>query len=417
MYYNKNVNKILYGTEPKENEVAISLAIADELLVEFSNCCNTYDDLFNLTIDNGEYSLVGIVEGNHKMIYISEADYVENITSYKYIDDNNARYYKYEKKYDSYEIVMGRDLNENDFNTANILIPDKFIGYENIVGTDVLGVGFVVGVYRIKNADYSSYEIMINANDTSNQYLEYKYSYNVENYHLVEGRKPENDSECVISIYNEKEIGDSVDGYKIVGRYNGSTQVLKAKALFSTSVLSIDDYSRKVFIVDDEEKLLESISNTTFELKDMYQHEYDRQKKINQEELTIYGILGSICLIAASIMVLFLMRSKMINDIYNIGVYRSLGSSKSKIYLKYFTDTLVMVTFTSLVAYISVMFIYYTAIDSINDFWGLELFSRSFIIPLIGIAILYIINIFFGLLPIFTLLKKTPSEIIAKYDI
>ena len=107
----------------------------------------------------------------------------------------------------------------------------------------------------------------------------------------------------------------------------------------------------------------------------------------------------------------------MINDIYNIGVYRSLGSSKLKIYLKYFSNTIVMVTFTSLIAYIVIMFAYLTAIESINDYFDLELFSRNLGIPLLGIIVLYLVNLFFGLLPVYTLLKKTPSEIIAKYDI
>ena len=76
-----------------------------------------------------------------------------------------------------------------------------------------------------------------------------------------------------------------------------------------------------------------------------------------------------------------------------------------------------MVTFTSLITYIIVMFGYLTAIESINDYFGTELFSRGLGVPLLGIVAIYLINIFFGLLPIFTLLRKTPSEILSKYDI
>ena len=60
---------------------------------------------------------------------------------------------------------------------------------------------------------------------------------------------------------------------------------------------------------------------------------------------------------------------------------------------------------------------YLTAIDSINDFFYVELFSRGLAIPLLGVVVLYGINVFFGLLPIVTLLRKTPSEILVKYDI
>ena len=149
----------------------------------------------------------------------------------------------------------------------------------------------------------------------------------------------------------------------------------------------------------------------------MYQFRYDNLKETNDRQMTVFGLLGGVCLIAASIMVFFLMRSKMINDIYNIGVYRSLGSSKLKIYLKYFTDTIVMVTFTSLISYVVIMFCYLTAIDSINDYYGTELFNRGLVVPLLGVLVLYLINLVFGLLPIFTLLRKTPSEILVKYDI
>ena len=417
LYYNKNINKILYGREPIDNEIVISKALADVLLEEFSSCCNTYEDLFNLNIRNISSKLVGIVEGDYKISYISEATYAKNVTGYIPMLDDGMRYYEYEKKYDTYEIVMGRDLNENDFNTANILISDKFVGYENVIGTDVPGVGFVVGAFRMKNVEYDGEEVIVNVKYSEDIIDPFKYSYSVEDYVLVEGRKPEKDNECLISIYSSKQIGEFSNGYKIVGRYNSNTSVLKAGTMYSTSVLGIQDYSTKVFIVENESALINNIDVNVYTLKSMYQHNYDMIKDNNDNKMTVFGILGGICLIAASIMVFFLMRSKMINDIYNIGVYRSLGSSKLKIYLKYFTDTVVMVTFTSVISYIIMMFCYLTAIESINDYFGSELFSRGLGVPLLGVLVLYLVNIVFGLLPIFTLLRKTPSEILVKYDI
>ena len=417
IYYNPKVNKVLYGHEPIGNEVAISVALADVLLEEFSACCNTYEDLFKLSIDNLDSKLVGIAEGNYKMVYISETIYLKNITSDIYVGDDNIRYYEYEKKYNSYEIVMGRDLNDSDLNTSNILISNKFTGYETLVGKEAPGIGLVVGVFKMKDIEYDSDEIIANITYKEEFKGSYKYSYNVEDYTLVEGNKPSKENECLVSIYNSLKVGDYFDGYKVVGRYNARTELLKANTLLSTSALSIDDYSIKVFIVENKDALVSSLDNTKFELKTMYQNLYDNAKDINKEKMAIFGVLGGISLVAASIMVFFLMRSKMINDIYNIGVYRSLGSSKIKIYLKYFTDTVVMVTFTALISYSVIIIGYLTAIDSINDYYGLDLFSKSIFVPLIGIIIVYLVNIIFGLLPIYSLLRKTPSEIIAKYDI
>jgi len=418
IYFNENVNKVLYGRAPIGNEVAISLAVADVLLEEFSSCCNSYEDLFNLSIDYDGSKLVGIVDGKNKMSYISEEEYVKTITSHIHINDNRIRYFEIEKKYDTYEVILGRDLTKDDLNTDKILISDKFTGYENLVNTDLPGIGFVVGVYRLKdNIEYYSDEIISNQNYKEELLNVYKYSYNVEDYVLIEGRNPEKENECLISTYNSKQIGDTINGYKIVGRYNANTQLLKAGVLFSTSALSVQDYTKKIFIIENEEGISATINNSKLNLKTLYQDEYDTIKETNTRKMTVFGLLGIVCLIAVSIMVFFLMRSKMINDIYNIGVYRSLGSSKLKIYLKYFCDIIIMVSFTTLITYIVIIFCYLTAIESINDYYNSELFSKGLGIPLLGIIIIYLINILFGLLPIFTLLRKTPSEILVKYDI
>ena len=418
MYYNNKVNSLLYGKEPQINEIAISLGVADLLLEKFGDSFSSYEDLFKLTIEGGQdFKIVGIVDSKYKMVYLHEKDYLESVTSYIYVMDDHQRYYDVEKKYDTYEIVSGRDLNDADLNTANILISDKNPEYDKLLDTEIPGIGYVVGVYKMKDVEYNSKDIILNVDHPETINAAYKYSYEVENYVLIEGRKPEKENECLISIYSNKEVGQVFDGYKIVGRYNANTQLLRANVLLSTSALSIDEYAKKVFLIGNEDKLLESIASTNFELKNSYEHEIAINKTYNKETMAIYGILGSICLIAASIMVLFLMRSKMINDIYNIGVYRSLGSSKFKIYLKYFSDIVVMVTFTSLIAYFIIMFVYLSAIESINDYFGSELFSRGLVVPLLGVLVLYLVNIFFGLLPIYTLLKKTPAEILAKYDI
>ena len=417
LYYNSDVNRLLYGTEPRGEDVAVSLALADELLAEFGDSLNSYEDLFSLTVYYGDSRLVGIVDGDYRMAYISEEKYAARYASYYGGEDDYMRYYEYEKAYDSYDIVAGRDLCDEDLNTSNILISDKYPEYETLIDTDVPGLGYVVGVFRMKVAEYSPYEIISNATYSDKHIGGYQYSYDVENYQIVEGRAPERENECLISIYSSMKVGDSFDGYSIVGRYNASTRLLRANTLLSTSALSIDDYSKKVFIAEDTDAVTASLEGSALELMGMYEGEYREDQSVNERRMTVFGLLGGICLIVASIMVFFLMRSKMINDIYNIGVYRSLGASRAKIYLKYFCDVSVMVTFTALISYLVIMIGYLTAIESINDYWAMELFSKSVAIPLLGIIVLYAVNLAFGLLPIYTLLRKTPSEILVKYDI
>lgn len=415
LYYNDEVNSLLYGRAPTRGEIAISRGIADDLIAYFAEYGIGYEDLFDFVIDYGDSALVGIVDNPGRMIYTSEAEYVEEIASWVYLPDNHYRYYDYEKKYDSYEVIAGRDLTDEDRGTGNILISADYDGAKSLIGMTV-DEGVVVGVYRLKELKGNPNEVIVNGAPKLNDTDEYSYSYSTEEHVVVEGREPTAEHECLVSMYSTLSVGDKLNGYDIVGKYNASALALNSGALLSTSALGTSMYSSKVFVINDEEAFLQTIDGI-YEVKTMYDAQYDRLANDNNVSMTVYSILGVVCLISASVLVFFLMRSKMINDIYSIGVYRSLGSSKRKIYAKYFYDTVVMVSFTALISYVFVMFVYISATESINDYLSSDLFATDLSVPLLGVLVLYALCVFFGLLPIITLLRKTPSEILAKYDI
>ena len=111
------------------------------------------------------------------------------------------------------------------------------------------------------------------------------------------------------------------------------------------------------------------------------------------------------------------MRSRTISLIYTVGVERSIGATKWKILGKFLVDTLIITTLFSLVGYIAIILLYEFAAGAVNYYLD-ELFlicdDTYFVV---GVLIMYLINIVFGMLPIVTLLRRTPAEICAKYDI
>ena len=116
----------------------------------------------------------------------------------------------------------------------------------------------------------------------------------------------------------------------------------------------------------------------------------------------------------------FAMRSKMISDIYSIGVYRSIAYSRTKIVLKYIVDIFFITLFTTLLGYILVSFIYSVIVSKINSL-AVGLIKQTVIANqgstyIIGAGI-FLVSIIIGILPILGLLRKTPSQILAKYDI
>jgi ABC-type lipoprotein export system ATPase subunit/cell division protein FtsX len=421
MYFDENI-KLLYGKAPLIGEIAISKGFAKEILKDFNGYYKNINELIgvalnlNTSSNEGALKVSGIVDNDYKMNYLNKKDYINLLIGDYYPSKTYFRSYDVEKKYNSYEVILGRDLTEEDRNTRNILISDNFEDYENIIGTET-EYGNVVGVFKLKDIEFEHYEFILNYKHDEFRDFGYLYTYDYSNYKLVEGREPLKESECLASIYSGFKVGEVVDHCTVVGLYNSNSRYLTSGILSSLSSLVLNKGINSCsFLVEDMNNLKE-ILNDEYNIKSMYQYEYDVLKKENQEIMKIFLTLGSIYLIVGIILVYFLMRSKMVMDIYNIGVYRSIGSSKNRIYLRYFAEIVVLVTFTATIAYLLCLFVYYTGINAINDSINKEIFSNNPIFAILGLIVLYGVNIVFGLLPIYRLLRKTPAEILAKYDI
>ncbi|MCR3905786.1 MAG: ABC transporter ATP-binding protein/permease [Tenericutes bacterium] len=111
----------------------------------------------------------------------------------------------------------------------------------------------------------------------------------------------------------------------------------------------------------------------------------------------------------------FIMHSSMVSRIYEISVYRALGMKKSEIFISFMIEILILSTVTSLIGYgIATLGL----VQSSNTLIGA--FRAFLVTPLtifVGIIILYGINLIGGMFPIFMLLRKTPAQILAQYDI
>ena len=111
----------------------------------------------------------------------------------------------------------------------------------------------------------------------------------------------------------------------------------------------------------------------------------------------------------------FIMRSSLMSRIKEVGIYRAIGVSKKNIIFKFFIEALVLTTFTVFIGYIGTSLFVSLALGMST------LVEQIFYYPLwlagIVFLILYAVCTLCGILPIFSLLRKTPSEILAKYDI
>ena len=140
----------------------------------------------------------------------------------------------------------------------------------------------------------------------------------------------------------------------------------------------------------------------------------------NLLEAELVDIIGGlisivILLVIMSVCMYFIMRSALMNRIKEVGIYRAIGVSKKNLIFRFFTEALVLTTLTVLVGYLVTSAFIYVCL-------GLSsLVSSVFYYPvwlaLTVLIVLYALSLVCGTLPILSLLRKTPSEILAKYDI
>ena len=116
-----------------------------------------------------------------------------------------------------------------------------------------------------------------------------------------------------------------------------------------------------------------------------------------------------------SICMYFIMRSSLLSEIRSIGIYRAIGVRSGNIILRYFANALSLVTLTVLPGYIissAFLFLCKKGSAAVGGIFFYPIWEAIAVLALLcGITLL------FGILPIMLLLRKTPGEILAKYDI
>jgi len=137
-----------------------------------------------------------------------------------------------------------------------------------------------------------------------------------------------------------------------------------------------------------------------------------RSNKLAQSLSTLVFTL--VILGAASISYYLIIRSSLLSRIYEISVYRALGASKLDLIKIFFTEIIVITTVTSLPGYIAITYLLAYAQKQAGGF--INFYSVTPLSVIAGVLLVYIVNLGSGLMPVSNLLRKTPSEILSKYD-
>ncbi|MDE5714620.1 MAG: ABC transporter ATP-binding protein/permease [Anaeroplasmataceae bacterium] len=425
--------QLLAGKEPLKGELVISKKIADDFIKANYDVYKSYDDVIGLKI-NGysqisydydmNFTICGVCDNPYIMGYINDEEYIDLyiLEQGEYIDDKMdyfARSYDIESKLNTYEIVAGRDIqksvNKEMLIASTLSDSEKYIGANRIINNEKYTI---VGTFVFKDYETTESSYICDI-DTSNTIRLLVCCNLYTNYQLVEGKDIESSRDCLVSIYSNYNIGDKIGNLVVVGKYYSDGVTIGKNIIASKEALQIENqvyYSFFWFRTINKQNV-QNILPTEFYLTNVYDYYYTPIQEDNQLSLLIFGILSLALLVTISIFIYFIMRSRMIADIYPIGVYRSLGASKGRLYKQFISDIFITITMTSLLGYVITAVVYQMIANGVNSMLNVNVFKSNILFTLLGILVLYVLNFFFGLLPIKLLLHKTPAEIISKYDI
>ncbi len=126
-------------------------------------------------------------------------------------------------------------------------------------------------------------------------------------------------------------------------------------------------------------------------------------------------IAMAVVLVVMSVCMYFIMRSSLMNRVKEVGIWRAIGVSRRNLVFRFFVEALVLTVMTVFVGYLLTSGFLWACL-------GLsplieEIFFYPVWLALAVLVVLVAVSLFCGTLPILLLLKKSPAEILAKYDI
>lgn len=427
--YDNQLN-LLVGTIPNNFEIAISKKVADEFFIN-----NELEIDYNLLLNrliylSQEYKIVGIVDSDDYCLYTNIVNAYNIDASLIRVDELAIGLATADQ--DCYEIINGKMAENNTEMIVSDTIQNEYqlqLNCQYVINEQSITL---VGIFKNNdnaechniltlNEDLIGYHF--NPNSNSNQPAKHNYYFGYlpkESYYVVKGKIPEASGEIIVNINSGLTIGEQYNGVTIVGYYE-----INCQDLFCNNNSSFDDFII-VSMVDYLEQhtlgfIPESGADEFFKAKNYtmlavkeYQTNYLNLE--NHNNRSYVPVLIGFLLLFVICYTYFSNRSKMINEIYQIGVYRSLGATKKSIIDKYLAYNFAQTTLSAIIGYGLTFVIYIGFKLYIGNLLGNEIIMQP-LMMVVGIVGIYLINLLVGILPIVLLLRKTPAEINSKYDI
>ncbi len=243
---------------------------------------------------------------------------------------------------------------------------------------------------------------------------------------LERGKWPEKDYEVAVNFKNKSDsaykIGKSLRSplvnekkLKIVGYYSDpydsdfmlvNNKMIKYDLIGKNSTITICPINKQDALADLHKKEVN--------VKDAFQESKDKYVKDKWSSMKSMLVMAGIILAISFIEIFLMIRASFLSRIREVGVYRAIGVKKSDIYKMFSGEIFAITTMVGLPAFIFMAFVL-TKLSNVTYFSDVFLMNPPVIF--VCLTLIYGLNLLFGLLPVWKVIRKTPAEILSRTDI
>jgi len=437
------------------SSISATLDIKDEDFITMNK------DYLTITIKNTKVADYLEFEKNNDIEYIIPSDSIINmnfkyekylqtqnsganlkgsLSDFKTIDEAELILGRLPSK--EYEIVVDKMVLENminnySTNTAGYFeindFLDKFVYINNLEKFTIVGItdsnepniythqSLFVNMIQNSSKDYYRYYEDV---DTANSILDYEIVIN-NKVKLVEGNLPINDYEVIVNeLYkNEIELNKKIDlvvnnkKLKVVGYYKNLEDNNYQIPLTNNNTVKYDLITKANNLsvyTKNKDEVLNYFYDKKINIKNSY--EYSKANYLEEQSDSIINtlIVSGVILGISLIEILLMIRSSFLSRIKEVGIYRAIGVKKSDIY-KMFAGEIFSITIIASFTGISFMTYILYNLSKIN--YLSTMFMVNIPIYLISLLLILIFNLIVGLLPVYNTIRKTPAEILSRFDV
>ena len=239
---------------------------------------------------------------------------------------------------------------------------------------------------------------------------------------IIYGRMPSSPYEVIVpedyvySYWLEWRFPGKINGQSlwIVGFYRSSSEnrvfvtdeCYRYKYLASTSQMTI--------CPENKEEVMAFYQGQNKEITDIYAKDEQEYRSGISESVKKTMITAAIVLAISLVEIFLMLRSSFLSRVKEVGTLRAIGLKKWDVYKMFLGEILVITFVTSTLGFGVMGYILHT-LTQYAFFANQYVFDQR--VVLISVAIVYVFNILFGLLPVFFTMRKTPAQILARIDV